>query len=74
MALNRASQVAAMFAILCASLSTSAHASDKPVFPIAQLTPSDGMSGDSFGSSLALSGNTLVVGSAYAGGDLRIPR
>jgi hypothetical protein len=49
-------------------LSTSAHASDKPVFPIAQLTPSDRMSGDSFGSSLALSGNTLVVGSAYAGG------
>lgn len=68
MILNRASQIAAVFAIFCASFSTSAQASDRPISPIAQLTPSDGMSGDSFGSSLALSGNTLVVGSAYAGG------
>jgi hypothetical protein len=65
---RRAKLVGALFAIVCTSFSTSAQASDKPIAPVAQLTPSDGMSGDSFGSSLALSGNTLVVGSAYAEG------
>ena len=34
--------------------------------PSAELTASDGAAGDQFGSSVAISGNTLVVGSPYA--------
>ena len=44
------------------SYSAAAGASNNPFLQVAKLTASDGAAGDNFGNSVAISGNTVVVG------------
>src|SRR5579863_363633 len=55
-----------LFLFLLGSAST---ANAEEIFPTAVLTASDGVSGDDFGTSVAFSGNTLVVGSIGSAGN-----
>jgi hypothetical protein len=65
---NRAAVHAFVSILLAASFATPAHAGITKVSPLAQLVAADGASGDGFGASVVLSGNTLVVGSPYGAG------
>src|SRR5258707_6137539 len=60
--------VTLLLAALCASSATPAQAGITQVSPLAELVAADGASGDDFGSSVVLSGSTLVVGSPYSTG------
>jgi FG-GAP repeat len=60
--------VAVLVAALCASSATLAQAGITQISPLAELVAADGVSGDGFGASVALSGSTLVVGSPYSAG------
>jgi FG-GAP repeat protein len=59
---------AGLLAMFCAVGTIPAQAGIREVAPLAQLIAADGASGDGFGSSVALSGSTLVVGSPYSAG------
>ncbi len=59
---HNARLVCVSLTIICAAYATSAGASDAPASQSAELTAADGMSGDDFGASVAMSNNTLVVG------------
>lgn len=60
--------ITALLAALCSSCVIPARAGIREVAPLTQLGAADGASGDGFGSSVALIGSTLVVGSPYSAG------
>jgi hypothetical protein len=65
---NRILVITALLTVLCASSAIQARAGIKEIQPVAQLLAADGASGDDFGSAVALSGTTLIVGSPYSAG------
>ena len=64
--------VGAVYGLTLATTNPTAHAQCQ-ITETTEITPSDGLFGDLFGNSVAISGNTMIVGAPNAddAGDLR---